>query len=183
MEVNDKIRYPFGKMPVYADIPPEMLYDWIETIGDFPDKLKELIKDLNSIMENARYREGGWTIRQIVHHLADSHVNAYIRIKLALTEDSPTIKPYYEERWAELADTFESPVNLSIQILEGIHGRMYSLLKSMNPEDFNRSYYHPEHKMDFSLAQLAGMYDWHSRHHMEHLRMAKQNYEQGIFFS
>ncbi len=183
MEAINQIRYPLGKMPVYENITPEMLNNWIETIGDFPDKLSNLIEDLNAVMENARYREGGWTIRQLVHHIADSHVNAYIRLKLTLTEETPTIKPYIEERWAELNDTFETPVLLSVKILEGIHGRMYSLLKSMTTEDFNKSYYHPEHKMHFTLAQFAGMYDWHSRHHLEHLRTAKQNYEQGIFLS
>jgi hypothetical protein len=183
MEAPDQIRYPLGKMPVHENITPEMLNSWFETIGDLPDKLSNLIEDLNPTMENARYREGGWTIRQLVHHMADSHVNAYIRLKLALTEDTPTVKPYIEERWAELNDTFDSQVLLSVKILEGIHGRMYSLLKSMKPEDFKKTYYHPEHKMNFTLGQLAGMYDWHSRHHLEHLKMAKHNYEQGIFLS
>lgn len=176
----DKIRYPFGRMPVYDDISSEMLDNWIETIGKLPNDLKNLISDINPSLEMAKYREGGWTIKQLIHHIADSHVNAYIRLKLALTEDAPIIKPYYEERWAELVDTFETPIQLSIQILEGIHGRMYCLLKAMSSEDFKRTYYHPEHKINISLAQLTGMYDWHSRHHLEHIKIAKQNYENGI---
>lgn len=114
------------------------------------------------------YREGGWTIRQVVHHLADSHMNCFIRFKLALTEDNPTIKPYLEERWAELADS-QTDVSLSIALFEALHTKWVVLLKSMSSEDYARVFYHPGYNITLNLAYALGMYAWHGQHHVAHI--------------
>lgn len=180
MEVVDKVRYPFGRLIIFDDITKEMIGRWKITIRDLPVKLKDLLNETDPGFENSRYREGGWTVRQLIHHIADSHINAYIRFKLALTEDTPTIKPYLEDKWAELPDTMNTPIKYSVNIIEGIHARWFELLKSMTEDDFSRELYHPEQRRNLSLGQLTGMYDWHSRHHSEHLRIAMDNHKRGI---
>lgn len=119
------------------------------------------------------YRPSGWTIRQVVHHCADSHMNAFIRFKLALTEDSPTVKPYREEFWAELPDILNLPIEPSLQILEGLHQRWATLLRSFGSREWMAGYIHPEHGKHVGLDEATGEYAWHCRHHLAHIRVAK----------
>ena len=118
---------------------------------------------------DAPYRPGGWTVRQVLHHVPDSHLNAYIRFKLALTEDTPTIKPYYEARWANLADTRKTAVETSLALLENLHARWVTLLRLMQPKDFARTYFHPDHGKALTLDWALAMYAWHGSHHVAHI--------------
>ena len=177
METEDKIQYPLGRMPIYEDISMDMIKGWVKTINTLPSKVKTLLTSNDSSFEKAKYRKDGWTVRQLIHHIADSHMNAYIRFKLGLTEETPTIKPYHQDLWAELNDTKKTPIESSIKILEGIHDRWVNLLKAMKEEDFKREVFHPEQQKKLTLGQLAGMYDWHSRHHLEHLKIASKNHK------
>ena len=163
---ND-LRFPIGKFDAPAEITLEMRGGFIETIRDLPRKLAESIENLSDERLDAEYRPGGWTVRQTVHHVADSHLNAYTRFKLALTEDAPTIRPYWEDRWAELADS-RLPLDVSLKIIEGVHARWTNLLESMTDEDFARKLIHPD-SGEWTLEKMLAQYDWHSRHHTAHI--------------
>ena len=168
----EKLKYPVGKFNKPENISPEMLKDYISVIESFPQGIRQEVESLTEQQLSNTYRPEGWTIRQLVHHCADSHQNAFTRFKLALTENQPTIKPYMEALWAELADS-ELPVEPSLKILEGLHLRWTVLLKSMSPEDFQKSFMHPEHNRLFLLEESLALYAWHCRHHLEHIRLAK----------
>ena len=145
----------------------------IEEISVVPMRMREAISGLTPAQLDTPYREGGWTLRQVVHHVPDSHLNAYIRFKLGLTEDMPTIKPYDEARWAELADTHETPVKTSLAMLEALHDRWVRLLKSMKAADFQRRITHPENGV-MTLDAMLGDYEWHGRHHVAHITSARE---------
>jgi hypothetical protein len=166
------LRFPLGEMPIIENSTDEQRQIWINDIEILPKKLRETAHNLSLIQLATPYREGGWTARQVVHHLADSHINAYIRFKLALTEENPTIRPYMEDRWATLQDS-NLPIEISLHIIEGIHARWTHLLRGMTSQDFQRTYVHPEHGKVFSLGAALGMYAWHGRHHIEHIKMVK----------
>jgi len=142
---------------------------WISEIEQLPMKLNEAVRGLSEEQLNLVYREGGWTLRQVVHHIADSHMNSFIRFKLALTEDTPTIKPYYEDRWAELQDSVNTDVKLSIILIEALHRRWVILLKSLNDSDFRRQFHHPESLKMVRLDYNVGLYAWHGNHHVAHI--------------
>ena len=163
----DDLRYPIGKHNVRAPIDAVSVKAAIRDIRELPDHLAAAVAGLNDKQLDTTYRPGGWTVRQVVHHLPDSHVNAYARLKLALTEDVPVIKTYDEERWAELADA-RLPVDPSISLLRGLHARWASLLEGLGEAEFQRELMHPE-AGKFSIAQLTGLYGWHSRHHVAHI--------------
>ena len=131
---------------------------------------------MNQQQLDTPYREGGWTVRQVIHHLFDSHSNAYTRFKLALTEDTPAIKPYNEKAWAELGDVKTTDPKVSVTLLVNLHKRWANLLKSMSAEDFNRRYFHPEHNHAFALKEILAMYAWHGDHHYEHINLVKKNF-------
>ena len=133
--------------------------------------MEVLVKDLSPLELDYIYRPGGWTIKQVVHHCADSHMNSLIRFKLALTEDLPTIKPYFEERWAELAD-YHNPISDSLIILQGVHNRWVTLLKSLDQEQLKRDFIHPEHQKRFTLKETMALYAWHCQHHLAHIEQA-----------
>jgi uncharacterized damage-inducible protein DinB len=158
-------RFPIGKFDAAA-FPS---HDGnINTIAELPVRLASAVDGLTDEQLDTPYREGGWTLRQTVHHLADSHINSLCRFKLALTEDGPpTIRPYYEDRWAELADS-RMPVDVSLKIVEGVHSRWTSLLESMTDDDFRREFIHPETGA-WTLERVLGMYAWHSMHHTAHI--------------
>lgn len=162
------LQYPIGTFVHEGEFFQHQFEAWIQEIEQLPMKLREAVKGLNENQLDTPYREGGWTLRQVVHHLADSHMNSFIRFKLALTEDNPTIKPYDETIWAELADS-KSEVNVSISLIEGLHARWVVLLKSMSSEDFERTFYHPGYNQTMSLAYALGLYAWHGRHHVAHI--------------
>ena len=166
-------RYPIGK---YQQQPfsSRQKQDWINDIRFLPQTLEQAILNLDEAQLNTPYREGGWTIKQLVHHVADSHMNAYCRFKLGLTEDNPTIKPYEEALWAELPDTKNLPINISLTLLHALHSRWIEILVNMKDADFDRTVFHPEHKKDLTLWFLLGMYAWHSRHHTAHITSLRE---------
>ena len=164
----DHLRYPVGKYHKPEIISAEQQGEWIGQIAAFPRALRDVVGPLTPNQLDTPYRPGGWTVRQLVHHIADSHANAYIRFKLAITELNPTIKPYEEALWAELADSKE-PVEYSLQILEALHHRWVVVLKAMTEADFKKTYHHPEYKTDSALEGVLGMYAWHGAHHLAHI--------------
>jgi uncharacterized damage-inducible protein DinB len=159
----DSLRFPIGDFTRPMTSTPADLAARIDTLRVLPDGLEAAVDALNDHQLDTPYREGGWTVRQLVHHVADSHSNAYIRFKLALTEDWPTIKPYDQAAWAELSDS-RLPVDVSLSLIAAVHARWVSLLESLSEMDFARGYVHPEGGPQ-DLAQVLALYDWHSRHH------------------
>jgi uncharacterized damage-inducible protein DinB len=159
--------YPIGKFQRPEIITPEEKLNAIATLAELPEQLRNAVEGLNSAQLNTPYREGGWTVRQLVHHIADSHMNAFVRIRLALTENWPTIKPYNEQSWATLHDS-AAPVEWSLELVESLHARWVMLLQSLNDDQWKRGYRHPESgESTVELATL--MYAWHSRHHVAHI--------------
>lgn len=162
------LRYPIGKYEPPATITESHRREWIDNIAKAPEVYRAAVKGLSDEQLNTPYRPEGWTLRQVVHHVADSHLNAYTRFRLALTEDQPIVKPYVEARWAKLQDARTAPVDLSLAIIEPLHQRWVLLLRSMTPADFGRTFRHPELGV-LSLDTNLGMYAWHSRHHAAHI--------------
>lgn len=161
-------RYPIGKFH-YAGAPTaEQRKSLIEELKQCPAPLRSAVKGLSPAQLDTPYREGGWTVRQVVHHVPESHMNAYIRFKLALTEDEPTIKPYNEQRWAELGDVAATPLELSLALLEALHGRFVYMLESMKPEDWKRTFRHPDLGL-MPLEKNLALYAWHGKHHVAHI--------------
>ena len=164
----ENITHPIGKFLFDKDVTPGKRAACVGDITELPARLRAVVDGLSSSQLDTPYREGGWTVRQVIHHLADSHMNAFIRFKLALTEDSPPIKAYNQDTWADTADGRRADVGLSLSLIEGLHGRWASLLASMGPADFGRSFTHPERGL-VSLDNTLQMYAWHSRHHVAHI--------------
>jgi DinB superfamily len=169
----EKLKYPIGKFAKPESYTADLLKNWKNTIAEFPNMVKKTTENLGESQLNTPYRPQGWTIRQVVHHCADSHMNAFIRFKLALTEEVPTIKPYEEQLWAEQAD-YKLPLEASLKILEGLHYRWNVLLESMNETDFENQYIHPATGKKLDLYFMLGLYDWHCRHHLAHIMQAIQ---------
>jgi hypothetical protein len=161
-------RYPIGPFTFEASATPERRAEWVAAIGSCPAELRRALAAIPADRLDTPYREGGWTGRQVVHHLADSHLNAYVRFRLALTEHEPTIKPYAEAAWAELVDARTEDPAVSVAILEGVHRRLDVLLRSLQPADFARTAHHPE-RGSVTIDWLLQMYAWHGRHHIGHL--------------
>ncbi|WP_154856838.1 YfiT family bacillithiol transferase [Cyclobacterium xiamenense] len=169
---NERLMYPIGRFQQPKSISLEALSSAILGIQRFPEAVADLLTDLPEERLDSRYRPGGWTIRQLVHHLADSHMNAYMRFKLALTEETPVIKPYKENHWAALADS-KLGIDVSVQLLAGIHERWCFLMQNMDESQWIRRFFHPEQKQSIALNVSALAYDWHGRHHLAHIRLAK----------
>jgi DinB family protein len=163
----DDLRFPVGKFSPPAASTPAIRAAQIETLRLLPERLREAVAGLNDKQLDTPYRDGGWTVRQVVHHFADSHANSYVRFKLALTEDWPTIKPYDEAAWARLPDS-RMPIEPSIEFVAGMHARLVALLESISDPDFRRGFSHPE-RGRMTLADNLALYDWHSRHHVAHI--------------
>lgn len=170
----ESLKYPIGKFEKPKTISESDIKNWIADIESFPAQIRLAIQDLYNPQLDTPYRPGGWTIRQVVHHCADSHMNSFVRFKLALTEENPTIKPYWEDRWAELADGKTMPVEPSIQLLESLHTRWVVLLKSLAETDFAKTFVHPEHGKAVTLAENTGTYAWHCKHHLAHITELKK---------
>lgn len=168
----DDLRYPIGKAVVEKQYSPEQRAAMIENIAAVPQRLRAAVQNLSDAQTDTRYRPEGWTVRQLVHHIADSHMNALVRFKLALTEDVPTIKPYDEARWAELGDS-SLPLEVSLKLVDGVHQRWAALLRSMKAEDFARKFHHPE-RGEMTLDMNLGLYDWHGSHHIAHITDLKK---------
>ena len=168
----EELKYPIGKYKPNKEPSPEQLKEWIGHIESFPEQVEQLLASATLEMLSWRYRPEGWTIQQLVHHCADSHMNSLIRFKLALTEEEPTIKPYDEGSWAVLPDTTPDALEASLLMIKGIHKRWGLLLHSLTIEQLQRSYIHPEHGKKFNLAETVGMYAWHCDHHLAHMQQA-----------
>ena len=166
-------RYPIGK---YEPQPysEQQLNNWITDIQFLPQHLENAVVNLDAAQLHTPYREGGWNLQQVVHHVADSHMNAYIRFKLALTEDNPSIKPYNEAAWALMQDTEKLPINISLTLLHALHLRWMEVIKSILPHQWERTVFHPEHKKKMTIWYLLGMYAWHSRHHTAHITALRE---------
>jgi hypothetical protein len=163
------LRYPVGEFQYDGVATPEGRARRIEEISRAPAALRAAVRGLTAKQLDTPYREGGWTVRQVVHHLPDSHLNAYVRFKLSLTEDTPTIKPYDQERWAQLPDTGTVPPEVSLALLDALHQRWVAVLESMTPADWQRAYNHPEYNRVVPLDEVLAMYAWHGRHHVAHI--------------
>jgi hypothetical protein len=161
-------RYPIGRYEpkLYTE---EQKKEWLNNIRQLPTELEYAIQNLDSAQLQSPYRESGWTIHQLVHHVADSHMNAYIRFKLALTEDDVTVKSYEEQLWAELADVKALPVNISITLLHALHNRLYAAIKDLSFEQWHRTFNYPGKPAPVSIWFLLGMYSWHGKHHTAHI--------------
>ena len=164
----DNLRYPIGKHDLMAPIDAAALAAAIATIRELPARLEAAVRSRDDSQLDTSYRPEGWTVRQVVHHFADSHLNAHTRLRLALTEDAPVIRPYREAAWAELADARSLPLEPSLAILRCLHARWSTLLSALGPAEFARPWIHPD-RGQFSVAQLTGLYGWHSRHHLAHI--------------
>lgn len=169
----EDLKYPIGK---YQPQPysAEQLTQWIIDIKYLPNLLENAVLNLDEHQLDMPYRPDGWTIKQLVHHVADSHMNAYIRFKLGLTEDNPVIKPYEEAKWALLSDSKLVPINVSLTLLFALHARWVVILENIKEDEWNRTVFHPQQKKDITLWHLLGMYAWHSLHHTAHITALRQ---------
>ncbi|MGH7596991.1 MAG: YfiT family bacillithiol transferase [bacterium] len=167
------LRYPIGKFIIAGEANGAQRPELIQQIAEAPANLRAAIKGLTEQQLDTPYRPGGWTVRQVVHHIPDSHLNAYTRFKLALTEEEPTIKPYNEKLWAELDDVRNTPIEVSLQLLEALHKRWVILLQSLKPEDFACTLLHPDNGV-MKLDTVLRLYAWHGRHHVAHITSLRE---------
>lgn len=164
----ENLSFPIGKFTYGGPVADEQRKAFIEEIAETPARLRAAINGLSEKQLDTPYRPEGWTVRQVVHHVPDSHLNSYVRFKLALTEDNPTIKPYAEDRWAQLGDTQSTPVEVSLQLLESLHDRWVRLLRSLTPEQWKRTFRHPD-MGEMTLDKTLALYVWHGKHHVAHI--------------
>ena len=165
---NPDLRYPVGKFGFPDTVSREERSTFVGQIAEAPLRLRSAVTGLSDSQLDTPYRPGGWTVRQVVHHVPDSHLNSYTRFRLALTEDEPTIKPYHEDRWAELPDARTAPVEVSLRLLECLHSRWLGLLRSLSEEQWKRTFRHPDLGL-VTLEQNLALYAWHGRHHVAHI--------------
>jgi hypothetical protein len=173
MTMTVDLSYPIGRFTPVTPGTAAVRAASIDEIAVLPRRMRDAVARLDDAQLDTPYRPGGWTVRQVVHHVADSHMNGFIRLKLALTEDAPTIKPYDEKSWARLADA-ALPIEISLAILDNVHARWDSIYRSLAPEQFDRSFFHPELQEQFTLDTHAQLYAWHSRHHVAHITSLRQ---------
>jgi uncharacterized damage-inducible protein DinB len=172
--VSEDHRYPVGRFDRRDTLTNDERRGMIDQIAATPARLREAIAGLDEAQLDTPYRDGGWTVRQVIHHLPDSHMNAFIRIKLALTEDEPTVRPYDESRWADLPDARETPIEISLSLLESLHARWTGLMRALRDADFARTMKHPEHSGPMTIDTLVAMYAWHGRHHVAHITALRE---------
>ena len=168
----DSLRFPVGKFSAVKESTPEQRAAWIEDIAATPANIAAIVSAMTPVQLATPYREGGWTAAQVVHHMADSHMNAYIRTRFAIAEDNFTVKPYDENRWAQFPDATSIDVTASVQVLQGLHARWTTLLRTLTPSDFQRALLHPE-RGPMTIDTLVQLYAWHGKHHAGHLRIVK----------
>ncbi|MEP6742238.1 MAG: YfiT family bacillithiol transferase [bacterium] len=167
------LRYPIGQFSFTGTLSAPERAALIDQIAATPEKMRAAVSGLSSEQLDTPYRPAGWTIRQVVHHVPESHLNSYIRFKLAITEDEPTIKPYFEDRWAQLRDARVSPIEPSLDLLDALHLRWVWFLRSLKDEDFERTFQHPE-QGTVSLNKNVALYAWHGRHHVAHITALRE---------
>lgn len=170
--VNDP-RYPVGKFHHEGALTEQQKARYLEDIEQTPARLRAAVRDLSGQQLDTAYREGGWTVRQVVHHVPDSHMNSYVRFKLALTEDEPTIRPYMENLWAELPEAKSAPIDLSLALLESLHKRWMLMLRAIKPDEWKRNFRHPEMGL-MNLEKTLALYAWHGRHHVAHVTSLRE---------
>lgn len=170
-----QLRYPIGEFNAPNNISSEHIEQWIEDIKSFPKQLLMYSAPLSKEQLNWQYRKNGWTIKQVIHHCADSHMNSFIRFKLALTEKQPTIRPYFEDRWAELTDGLDDDITSSLLLLKALHSKWSKLLKDLTQEQLEMTFIHPESGAKTSVKENIGIYAWHGKHHVEHIILAIEN--------
>jgi len=163
------LQYPIGKFSAPAEFSRALIDSYIAIIKSFPEKITAATKNLSAQQLNTPYRPEGWTVMQVVNHCADSHMNSIIRLKLALTEEKPTVKGYNESEWAKLADSINFPIDASLKIIEGVHARWIAILNSMSDADFHKSFIHPVSGKEISLFVNTALYAWHCEHHLAHI--------------
>ena len=168
----ENLKFPIGRFVCPPEISAKNLEDWKATLKAFPKELKTVTENLSVTKLNWTYRPDGWKIKQVIHHLADSHMNAFIRIKLVLTEDTPVIRPYEEALWAALTDGLSNDIHSSLKIIEGVHERWSYVLEKLSEKEWDKMYFHPEHQRLFSVKEALGIYDWHCNHHLAHIEQA-----------
>jgi hypothetical protein len=173
----DELKYPIGKYSPPDEITKGEIIEWINSINDLPARLRSAVSGLKETQLNTPYREGGWTLRQVVHHIPDSHMNAYVRFKLAITEQIPAIRPYLEKEWAECDEAKNGDINISLDLTESLHRRWVLFLRSLNDSDFTRSYFHPEQNREYMLKEVTGLYAWHGEHHLNHILLTRKRYK------
>lgn len=166
------LRFPIGEFERPVSPTSEQIAAWIDDIEQFPDRVELLMQNLNATQKNWPYRPGGWNIKQVVHHCSDSHINSIVRFKLALTEDTPTIRPYFEDRWVKLPDAFDNDLTDVLMLLTGLHRKWAVLLKNLTPEQLERTFIHPEHEQPLTVAINIALYAWHCNHHLAHIQQA-----------
>lgn len=164
-----KLRYPIGEFKPPVNISDKQIKEWIFVLEQFPIRLEALVKHLTKNQLDTRYRPDGWTVRQVIHHISDSHHHSYTRFKWALTEDKPLIKAYNEKLWAELNDSKLAPIQMSLEHIKAVHYKLVYLLKSLSDDDFNKSFIHPETNKEVLLKINLAIYAWHSNHHYAHI--------------
>jgi hypothetical protein len=164
----DDLRYPIGPFALVEPATPALRAAAIADIAALPGQIRDAVAGLTDAQLDTPYRDGGWTVRQLVHHVADSHINGFVRVKLALTEDHPTIKPYDENLWARLPDA-RLPIDVSLSLIEAVHARWAVVYRGMSPADFGRTFFHPESGITFTLDRHVQDYSWHGRHHVAHI--------------
>ena len=170
----EKLRYPIGVYVKPTEITKAILEKAIITLADFPEKLKQAVLSLTDAQLDTPYRPQGWTIRQVIHHCADSHINCFVRIKWTLTETTPTIKYYEEKLWSQGLDNTTMPIAPSLQLLEALHYRMVFVLQNLNADELERSFIHPEHQQEFQIQEIICLYAWHCDHHLAHITELKK---------
>lgn len=170
--MNEDMRFPIGEFDADAEVNEDDINEFIKAIENLPGEIRNAVAGLNDEQLDTEYRPDGWTIRQVVHHVGDSHMNAIIRFKLALTEDFPTIRPYFENHWADLSDS-KIPLDASLKIIDGVHERWVILLKSMSEKELKRELKHPE-SGDWNLYKMLAQYAWHSKHHTAHITKLRE---------
>jgi DinB superfamily len=171
-EELEQLKYPIGQFNVPEMINDKYLQLWMRDIELLPSQIRLAVAGMDDEQLDTPYRPDGWTVRQVVHHVADSHMNGYIRVKLALTEENPVIKPYEEQLWAELPDS-KLDIDVSLKIIDSIHTRWVTLLRGLNVKQFSRTFYHPGNERDYTLEYHTGLYSWHGRHHVAHITHLK----------
>ena len=173
METVANLSYPIGKFSPQP-FSESLKEQWLADIKFLPNALENAVNNLDEQQLHTPYRDGGWTVHQLVHHIADSHMNAYIRFKLGYTEENPTIRPYEEKLWAQTSDVQKLPINISITLLHALHQRWYEFLKDLSTNDWQKTIYHPAQQKQLTLWDLLGTYSWHSRHHTAHINNLRE---------
>jgi len=167
----EQLRYPIGRFMLPETITTSLREEWIGVLESFPERLETLVANITETQLETPYRPDGWTVRQVIHHLADSHHHSYARFKWALTENKPTIKAYEEKDWAELKDVKQAPIAMSLLHIKAVHAKLVHLLKSMDASDFKRSFIHPETGKEVFLEVNLAIYAWHCKHHYGHVEL------------